>query len=147
MSPTSYLIPVPKRVRHSHRHTKHTRQVDDFGALAAHVRRLPCLVSGCERSPIDPAHVRSRGAGGHAWRTKEGAQVGNLVPLCRCHHTGGGGVRRPQHTVGVKAFEREHLLVVQLPGQAPRQVETLAEGAAMIGWWVKAGAPEGSGPC
>jgi hypothetical protein len=49
--------------------------------------------------------------------------------------------------VGVKAFEREQQLVVNLPGQPPRQVETLAHAAAIISWWVKAGAPEGAGPC
>jgi hypothetical protein len=147
MSPAAHLIAVPKRARHSHRPTKRASRAKSFGDLAVHARRLPCLVSGCERGPIDAAHVRSRGAGGQAWLIREGAEVGNIVPLCRCHHTGGGGVLRPQHNVGVKAFEREHQLVVQLPGQAAQQVDTMAHAAAIIGWWFKAGAPEGAGPC
>lgn len=145
--PVAHLFAVPKGARHSHKPGRKAKLEQDFGALAAHVRRLPCIVEGCGRDQIDPAHVRSRGAGGHAWLTIEGAQVGNIVPLCRCHHTGGGGVTRPQHTVGVKAFEREQQLVVNLPGQPPRKVETLAHAAAIIGWWVKAGAPEGAGLC
>jgi len=55
----------------------------DFGPLADYVRGLRCC--SCERlGPSDPAHVKSRGAGGHA-RLDNGD--GNLIPLCRtCHN-------------------------------------------------------------
>ena len=61
----------------------------DFGELAEYVRGLSCAACGYP-APSDPAHVRSRGAGGHA-RLPNGD--GNLLPLCRiCHteqHSGG----------------------------------------------------------
>lgn len=41
-------------------------RAEDFGALADAVRTLPCCVWQCTRTPSDPAHVVSRGAGGHA---------------------------------------------------------------------------------
>ncbi len=55
----------------------------DFGELAAYVRTLPC--ASCEApAPSDPAHVKSRGAGGHAWLENG---HGNIIPLCRlCHN-------------------------------------------------------------
>lgn len=45
--------------------------------LLAKVRDLPCLA--CGRSPSDPDHVTSRGAGG-------GDVADNLLSLCREHH-------------------------------------------------------------
>jgi len=59
------------------------RRERDFGPLADHVRALPCCACGAP-GPSDPAHVKSRGAGGHA-RLDDGA--GNLIPLCRPCHT------------------------------------------------------------
>lgn len=115
------------------------RHERDFGELAEVVRTLPCCVAGCRRS-AEPAHVVSRGAGGHAWHVVEGVEVGNLAPLCRAHHTGGPGVTRPQHAIGLSQFERENDLVVRLPGRLASPATTLAEVAAEIGRWVKAGA-------
>ncbi len=62
----------------------------NFGDYAAIIRAMPCCVCG-RRPPSDPAHVRSRGAGG----TKR-----DLVPLCRrCHDEQGHGI---------KTFQRKH---------------------------------------
>ena len=76
-----------------------------FGALAQHVRGMPCCSCG-HTAPSDAHHVRSRGAGHGAWvdcpschaegtdaatgqlcNDCEGQRtVGNLTPLCRsCH--------------------------------------------------------------
>lgn len=41
------------------------------------VRELPCLA--CLRTPCDPHHLTTRGAGG-------GDTADNLIPLCRTHH-------------------------------------------------------------
>jgi hypothetical protein len=62
-----------------------------FGQKADWVRSLPC--AACKRDgPSDPAHMRSRGAGG----TSE-----HLVPLCRMCHI-------EQHTRGIKTFFADH---------------------------------------
>lgn len=53
------------------------RRIVDEGLLEE-VRRLPCAV--CGRGPVDPAHIKSRGAGGPD-------TLENLLPLCRSHHT------------------------------------------------------------
>lgn len=63
-----------------------------FGSKAEWVRSLPCLV--CGAVPSDPAHVKSRGAGGTA---------ADIVPLCRAHHM-------EQHAIGVTTFGRRHAL-------------------------------------
>lgn len=47
-----------------------------FNKQADLCRHSPCMV--CGTFPSDPAHVRSRGAGGR--------DKGNVVPLCREHH-------------------------------------------------------------
>ncbi len=46
--------------------------------LLKYIRQLNCLVCGV--SPSDPAHIKSRGAGGPD-------AMFNLMPLCRTHHT------------------------------------------------------------
>lgn len=57
--------------------------------------QMPCLV--CSRRPSDPAHIRSRGAGGDdvPW---------NLAPLCRVHHT-------EQHQLGWKKMSEKNFIV------------------------------------
>lgn len=53
------------------------RKAEAFGPQAELCRTLPCCACGAA-PPSDPAHVRSRGAGGK--------DRGNVVPLCRrCH--------------------------------------------------------------
>jgi hypothetical protein len=66
----------------------------DFGEEAATVRLLPCTVLGCCVSPCQPAHVKSRGAGGGRF---------DIVPLCHEHH-------REQHSVGIKTFAAKYAL-------------------------------------
>lgn len=60
-----------------------------FGAHADRIRAMPCAICG-KPGPSDPAHVRSRGAGG-TWR--------DLVPLCRADHA-------ELHEIGRHSFER-----------------------------------------
>ena len=63
---------------------------------------MPCAACG-KAPPSDPAHVRSRGAGGldHA----------NVVPLCRkCHiEQGGAGIKtfQARHGIDMKAIAEE----------------------------------------
>lgn len=113
--------PIKRRTPLKRRNAKRAkaRRARDFGELADYVRTLGCLV--CNARPVDPAHVRSRGAGGHAWIDAPhvgylgplAPRVGNLVPLCRTHH-------REQHDHGIRTFEERHGL-------------DLAEEAARIG--------------
>lgn len=59
-----------------------------------YVASMDCLA--CHKNGLsDPAHVKSRGAGGR--------DRGNTVPLCRAHHT-------EQHTIGIKSFELQYNL-------------------------------------
>ena len=69
-------------IRRSNPARKAKRYARDFGPLADYVRGLDCCACGAA-GPVDPAHVRSRGAGGHAW-TDDGR--GNIIPLCRACH-------------------------------------------------------------
>jgi len=57
--------------------------------------RLACS-TGCGVLS-DPAHIKSRGAGG-------GDVVENVMPLCREHHT-------EQHSLGWKRFSQRYILV------------------------------------
>lgn len=55
-------------------------RAEQFGPIRDYVVAMPCCVPACTAiAPSDPAHVRSRGAGGK-WRN-------NIIPLCRLHHT------------------------------------------------------------
>jgi len=144
--PLSLLVAVPKPprihrdpkpMRRQNRKRTEKRRAEDFGDLAAFVRTLPCCVCGCDSGDIDPAHVRAK-RNAHAWLEVDGVLVGNIAPLCRGHHTGApGGPRRPQHQIGVRAFEQENALELRLPGRQPLTFQTLAEVAAAIGEWVK----------
>jgi hypothetical protein len=73
-----------------------------FGPQADLCRSLPCVVCGV--SPSDPAHVRSRGAGG---------TDADTVPLCRTHH-------QEQHQIGLRSFERLHGLDLELVARSLR---------------------------
>jgi len=53
---------------------------------------MPCLV--CRDTPCDPAHIKSRGAGG-------GDVPFNVMPLCRNHHT-------EQHQIGIVTFVQRY---------------------------------------
>ena len=59
-------------------------------AFIKFIRGLPCLVCKSNIMNVDPHHIKSRGA--------MGGDSGNVVPLCRIHHT-------MIHTYGTKTFE------------------------------------------
>lgn len=66
------------------------RRAIEFGPQAERCRYLRCCACG-SKGQSDPAHLRSRGAGGR--------DRGNVVPLCRpCHDA--------QHTEGIRTFQR-----------------------------------------
>lgn len=61
-----------------------------------YIKTLPCVI--CGRTPTDPDHVKTRGAGG-------GDQLSNINPLCRaCHIT--------RHTIGIKTFLNKYYTVI-----------------------------------
>ena len=58
----------------------------NFGDYADTIRALPCFI--CRKyPPSDPAHVKSRGAGGDKT---------SLVPMCRYHHDLQGDMGTPE---------------------------------------------------
>lgn len=66
------------------------------------IRRSPCLIcrSGTYHEEIgawicDPAHVQTKGSVGTT------GDVGNIVPLCRQHHS-------EQHSIGIKTFQTKY---------------------------------------
>lgn len=73
----------------------------------AEIKKLPCLVCGLE--PSDPAHLRSRGAGG-------GDELWNLIPLCRPHHS-------EQHAIGLKSFVEKYDLPISWDSGWPRVID------------------------
>jgi hypothetical protein len=64
----------------------------DFPVHRAFVKRHACCVPGCKNTDIDPAHVKTRGAGG------SDAQI---VSLCREHHS-------EQHDIGIDTFQAKY---------------------------------------
>lgn len=126
MSPTpSLLIPWPKPARAPASRRRRLALAEDFGALAAFARTLPCIVDGCAQE-TEAAHVKSRGAGGHAWIESAGVQVGNIAPLCREHHA-------EQHRIGIVTFDRRHKFVVRYPSGVTVTTATMADAAAVVG--------------
>lgn len=63
-----------------------------FPTHRAFVRRHRCCVPGCAGAPIEFAHAKTRGSGGHD------AQG---VSLCLAHH-------REQHTIGIETFQARY---------------------------------------
>lgn len=65
--------------------------------VSAHCR---CSVPGCDTRPVDPDHVRTRGAVGEV-------DENNVWPLCRAHHMERGqmGVTSFMANYGIDAFE------------------------------------------
>lgn len=114
----------PKPMRRFNARRRRRALAEDFGDLAVFVRTLPCLVVGCTQSPVDAAHVRSRGAGHHAWLVLGGERVGNIVPLCRAHHD-------EQGQRGIKTFEANNVLQVRVGWAKP--VASLAAAAVLVG--------------
>ena len=73
------------------RSSKTDRKEKQFGLKAEWIRTLPCHACGKD-GPSDPAHMKSRGAGGTS---------DHLVPLCRDCHV-------EQHSKGIKTFFEKH---------------------------------------
>ena len=63
----------------------------------AWVRRHHCSVPGCERRPIECAHVRRGTGGGVALKPSDRW----VISLCSFHHA-------EQHRIGERSFERRH---------------------------------------
>lgn len=84
------------------------RRERDFGEQAELARRSPCCACGSP-PPSEPAHVRSRGAGGTAK---------DIAALCSsCHHE--------QHRHGIKTFQERH--GVDLAAEAAKLAERVRE--------------------
>lgn len=83
-----------KRLPRSNRKRRARRYEENFGERADAVRAMPCLLDGLGgcRGPTEPAHVKSRGAGGNRR---------HLVPLCSGHHA-------EQHACGILTFQERH---------------------------------------
>ncbi len=78
------MIPISKK-----RRIKNRKALDETAAK-------PCLICG---SKADPAHIKSRGAGG-------ADEASNLLALCRAHHT-------EQHAIGFVRFAEKHPKVLR----------------------------------
>ena len=77
------------RVRAVNPERRARRRAEQFSHQAERCRIMRCCACG-RRAPSDPAHIRSRGAGGR--------DRANVVPLCRtCHSL--------QHAIGIKTFQ------------------------------------------
>lgn len=70
---------------------------ETFSDQARLCRLLPCAVPGCSQ-PSEPAHVRSRGAGG---KDKD------VCNLCHKHH-------RLSHDMGIRSFEAKFNLNLEV---------------------------------
>lgn len=76
------------------------RRVQETRSCPAHrtwVRRHHCIVAGCERLPVECAHVRCGSDGGTGLKPSDRF----LVSLCRDHHA-------EQHSIGEKSFEKKY---------------------------------------
>lgn len=69
----------------------------DCSAHRAWVRRHHCSVPGCDRLPIECAHVRGRTDGGTGLKPSDQW----AVSLCRLHHA-------EQHRIGEGGFEKRY---------------------------------------
>jgi hypothetical protein len=88
-------LQFPQRLANRQRRT-------DERVCASHrawVRRHYCSVPGCQRTPIECAHVRSAGDGGMGMKPSDKW----AISLCDLHH-------REQHRIGEREFERRHAI-------------------------------------
>ena len=94
------------------------RRAEDFGPCSRAARRGACAVPGCKSPPPqEPAHVRSRGAGGHDWK--------NVIGLCSKHH-------REQHDTGVATFAARYRISLD---DLACQVAEVVEGHVCADFW------------
>ena len=82
---------MPKRLKQE----KRCKEMRCFPAHRAWVRRHHCSVPGCERLPIECAHVRRGTDGGTGMKPSDRW----TISLCREHHA-------EQHQIGEQAFEK-----------------------------------------
>lgn len=105
----------PKRINTVNRARKEARNALAFGPQARAARMMPCCV--CSRRPCDPAHVKSRGAGGKDC---------DVVPLC----SGPRGHHQEQHSIGLESFQEKHRIILEVVAgelaQAVKQHECAA---------------------
>lgn len=66
------------------------------------IRRHHCVVPGCERLPVEAAHVGS--IKGHSLKCDDS----ETVPLCG----GMDGHHAEQHRIGIRSFEAKHKIVL-----------------------------------
>lgn len=66
------------------------------------VRSHQCCVPGCQRLPIEAAHVRIGGQGGMGFKPPDWC----AISLCSHHH-------QEQHTIGERSFEKAHGIDMQ----------------------------------
>lgn len=64
----------------------------------AWIRQKPCII--CGTSPVDVAHVKTKGSGGD--------DMDNVVPLC----SGPSGHHAEQHSIGILTFQKKHRIVL-----------------------------------
>lgn len=72
---------------------KNFRQVDKN--LLNTIRDQSCVA--CGRTPVDPCHIKSRGAGGHD-------DPENVLPMCRMHHV-------EQHQIGWHRMSHKYVSI------------------------------------
>lgn len=94
------------------------RRAEAFGPCSRMARRSGCAVRGCKHTDskglVDPAHVRSRGAGGGDWA--------NVVGLCSTAGTREGH-HQEQHRIGIESFcERYRLSLDDVAMQIAEKV-------------------------
>ena len=86
-------VPFPRRISRP----KTVRSAGSCPPHRAWVRKHQCSVPGCERLPIEAAHVR---AGSHAGLSRKPSDQW-VISLCVFHH-------REQHESGERTFERKY---------------------------------------
>lgn len=93
-----------KRVNPINRERKAKLSAQNFGPCSRMARLSPCVVKTCKRlPPHEPAHVRSRGAGGQ--------DFANVVSMCTPHH-------REQHDSGIQSFQARYGLDLEAEANA-----------------------------
>jgi hypothetical protein len=84
---------IPKRITRPRR----VSELRSFPGHRAWVRRHHCSVIGCDRVPVECAHVRGGTDGGQGLKPSDQW----TISLCRTHHA-------EQHRIGERAFEERY---------------------------------------